>query len=177
MTLGSVTSEDITIENNDCSFLRKLGTITSAQGAEIPAFDPLSNRIYVVSGISVEYFVVNAFRIPVYGGQINPGFTIPNNTSVYPNSISVKNGIMAVCYDVQNNMTLAHLNGRVAFYSSLTGAFIHSVNVGHLPDMITFSPDGTKVLTADEGEPNSYGQGNSFDAEGSVSIIDVSAGV
>jgi hypothetical protein len=33
------------------------------------------------------------------------------------------------------------------------------------------------VLVANEGEPNSYGQANSFDPEGSVSIIDLSAGV
>jgi len=42
--------------------------------------------------------------------------------------------------------------------------------------MITFTPDGTKVMTANEGEPNSYGQPTSFDPEGSVSVIDMSNG-
>jgi hypothetical protein len=40
--------------------------------------------------------------------------------------------------------------------------------------MITFSPDGTKVMTANEGQPNlSY----SVDPEGSVSIINISGGI
>ncbi|OYD92130.1 hypothetical protein CDG76_25415 [Nostoc sp. 'Peltigera membranacea cyanobiont' 210A] len=43
--------------------------------------------------------------------------------------------------------------------------------------MLTFTPDGTKVLVANEGEPNSYGQPNSVDPEGSVSIINIAGGV
>ncbi|MBD2038543.1 choice-of-anchor I family protein [Leptolyngbya sp. FACHB-321] len=43
--------------------------------------------------------------------------------------------------------------------------------------MLTFTPDGTKVLVANEGEPNSYGQAISGDPEGSVSVIDLAGGV
>lgn len=52
-----------------------------------------------------------------------------------------------------------------------------SVTVGALPDMIVATPDGTRLLTANEGEPNSYNQPDSVDPEGSVSIIDISAGL
>jgi hypothetical protein len=39
--------------------------------------------------------------------------------------------------------------------------------------MLTFTPDGTKVLVANEGEPN---KDYSIDPEGSISVIDVSSG-
>lgn len=43
-----------------------------------------------------------------------------------------------------------------------------------MPDMITFNRAGTKVLTANEGEPNAaYTQ----DPDGSVSIINISGGI
>ncbi|MCB1124827.1 MAG: bifunctional metallophosphatase/5'-nucleotidase, partial [Verrucomicrobiae bacterium] len=48
-----------------------------------------------------------------------------------------------------------------------------SVEVGFLPDMLVFTPDGSKLLVANEGEPrNNY----SLDPEGSVSIINMEAG-
>ncbi|MBC7884177.1 MAG: choice-of-anchor I family protein [Saprospiraceae bacterium] len=176
LTLGSITSQNIIIRENNCSFLRKTGTATSTNGAEIPAYDPLSNRIFVVAGTAIEYYSLSNTGVPTLTSSIIPGFTPPINTVAIPNSVAVKNGILAVGYAIQNTTTLAQENGRVAFYNTITGALIQIVQVGYLPDMIVFSPDGTKVLTADEGEPNSYGQGNSFDPEGSVSIIDISNG-
>ncbi|MBK9735089.1 MAG: choice-of-anchor I family protein [Saprospiraceae bacterium] len=177
LVLGTPITQNITIENNSCGFMRKVGTVTSALGAEIPAFDPGSNRIYVVAGTAIEYFNLSNLGIPTYGGVLALGFTPPANTNAIPNSVAIKNGIVAVAYAIQDITTLAHQVGRVSFYTASTAAFLNSVAVGFLPDMVTFTPDGNKVLTADEGEPNSYGQGNSFDPVGSVSIIDISGGI
>ena len=54
------------------------------------------------------------------------------------------------------------------------GEYINKVQVGALPDMVAFTPDGTKLLSANEGEPNND---YSVDPEGTVSIIDLTAGL
>jgi 2',3'-cyclic-nucleotide 2'-phosphodiesterase (5'-nucleotidase family) len=90
--------------------------------------------------------------------------------------VAIKNGIVAVAYEIKNSTTNAHQRGKVSFFNAANGSFLNAVEVGFLPDMLTFSPDGTKVLVANEGEPNSYNQANSFDPEGSVSIINLANG-
>ncbi len=175
--LGSPVSQNITIADNTCQVLIHKSTGTSANGAEISAFDAASLRIYTVAGPAMEYYTVS--NTGTIGGPTNLpfGFSAPGGTTALPNSVAIRNGIVAVGYAIVNNSSSAQEQGIVAFYTAATGAYINHVTVGYLPDMVTFSPDGTKVLTANEGEPNSYGQGNSFDPEGSVSIIDISGGV
>ncbi len=65
--------------------------------------------------------------------------------------------------------------GQIAFYniSGDTPVFIKNVTVGALPDMVTFSHDGAKVVVANEGEPNGD---YSIDPEGTISIIDINNG-
>ena len=84
-------------------------------------------------------------------------------------SVAVKNGVVAVASPNADET----LNGSVVFFDT-NGTFLKQVTVGALPDMITFSPDGTKVMTANEGQPNAN---YSIDPEGSVSIINIAGGI
>ena len=177
ITLGGTAAQSIAIADNDFGFLQKVGGFASANGAEIPAFDPGSDRFFTVAGSTIEILSVSSTGALTLAGSLTPGFTPPTGTNIIPNSVAVKNGIVAVAYAVQNATTNAQQTGQVSFYNAADGAFLNSVAVGFLPDMLTFTLDGTKVLVANEGEPNSYGQAASFDPEGSVSVIDLAGGV
>jgi hypothetical protein len=63
--------------------------------------------------------------------------------------------------------------GEVVFLDA-DGHQVAAVEVGHEPDMLTFSPDGRWLVVANEGEPEAD---YSFDPEGSISRIDVSEGI
>ena len=156
--------------------LNKVGSAASTTASEIPAFDPVSKRLYVVAASTVDIYVVSntgTLTKPSAGlQQLTPGFTPASGTAA-PNSVAVKNGIVAVAYEVKVTATGTHQRGRVSFFNAADGVFINSVEVGFLPDMLTFTADGKKVLVANEGEPN---DNYSSDPEGSVSIIDLTNG-
>ena len=67
-------------------------------------------------------------------------------------------------------------NGRVALFTCNddgTLTFLRTVETGVQPDMVTFTPDGGKTLTANEGEPRmGYSASGAIDPAGSVTIID-----
>ncbi len=85
------------------------------------------------------------------------------------NSIAIYQNTLAIAVEAQVKQD----NGAVLFYrlNELGEAsFIKAVGAGALPDMVTFTPDGLKVLVANEGEPNSD---YSNDPEGSISVITI----
>ncbi|MGR3545533.1 MAG: choice-of-anchor I family protein [Roseovarius sp.] len=81
-------------------------------------------------------------------------------------SVAAKNGLVAAALSV----TPAEANGVVAIFDQ-DGTLLNTVEVGNLTDMVTFTPDGTRILVANEGEPL-----DGADPLGGVSIIDVSGG-
>jgi uncharacterized protein len=174
--LGAASAATVTIADNTKGLLKKVGAITSANGAEISAFDPGSDRLFVVAATTVEFYQIGNTGALTSAGVLSPGFAAPAGTEILPNSVAVKNGVVAVAYAIRETATGVQQPGKVSFYNAATGAFINAVNVGALPDMLTFTPDGTRVLVANEGEPNSYGQGNSVDPEGSISVINLAGG-
>ncbi|QOL25873.1 choice-of-anchor I family protein [Thalassotalea sp. LPB0316] len=92
------------------------------------------------------------------------------NTPGDANSIAVNNSfeVLAVAMAADETGT----KGMVAFYD-IAGAqpvFIKNVEVGYLPDALAFSPNGRKLVVANEGEPSGD---YTIDPEGSISIIDL----
>lgn len=132
---------------------------------EIVVHDPISKRLFTTSAVSGLLDIVD-FSNPSAPSVIS---SIDMNAYGGLTSVAVKNGIVAVA----SPNSVPQNNGSVVFFDT-NGNFINKVTVGALPDMITFTPDGSKVLTANEGEPNAD---YSLDPEGSVSIIDVSGGI
>ncbi len=134
--------------------------------AEISDFDPISRRAFVVNGGAK---TVDILDLSIPASPIKIGAIPMAPYGAAANSVAVHNGIVACAVEavVKTNP------GTVVFFDT-AGAFLASVTVGALPDMLTFTPDGTRVLVANEGEPNdSY----TIDPEGSVSIIDISGGL
>ena len=138
---------------------------SSSSTCEIVVHDPASQRLFTTSAIAGFLDIIN-FSDPSAPTIMS---SIDMNSYGGVTSVAVKNGIVAVASPNADET----LPGSVIFFNT-DGAFQKQVTVGALPDMITFSPDGTKVMTANEGQPNaSY----SIDPEGSVSIIDLTGGV
>ena len=99
--------------------------------------------------------------------------SLNENTPGDANSIAIdaNNQLLAVAMAAKN----VGEAGQIAFYNigGDTPVFIKNVTVGALPDMVTFSHDGAKVVVANEGEPNGD---YSIDPEGTISIIDINNG-
>lgn len=64
--------------------------------------------------------------------------------------------------------------GRIAFFNTATGSILKTLDVGYHPDSVAITPDGTKILVANEGEVASTAAEASFARPGSVSVIDIS---
>lgn len=136
-----------------------------ASTCEIVVHDPISQKLFTISAVSKKLDIIN-FSNPTAVSLIQSIDMTPYGGIT---SVAVKNGIVAVASPNTNEQ----LDGSVVFFDT-NGTFLKQVMVGALPDMITFTPDGNKVLTANEGQPN---DAYTIDPEGSVSIIDISGGI
>lgn len=150
--------------------LTRLGAYESGRfavgGAEIVAFDPSTDRVFVVNAadVTVDVLDVRDPRRPTRVGSIDA-----RAYGASANSLAVRDGVLAVAVEASPKTA----PGTVVFYRTSNLRVLGKATVGALPDMLTFSPDGQRVVVANEGEPNAD---YSVDPEGSVSVIDVSGG-
>ncbi|BDT60729.1 hypothetical protein MasN3_42230 [Massilia varians] len=151
--------------------LEKIGGYDGGKvgAAEITAFDAASKRLFVVNGANgtVDVLDLATPSAPKLVGTISV-----TGLGVGVNSVAIHDGLVALAIEASPKTN----PGTVAFYNAADLKLVNSVRVGALPDMLTFTPDGRTVLVANEGEPNSYGQADSVDPEGSVSVITVNRG-
>lgn len=150
--------------------LQPLGTFNTGVfdegAAEIVAHDPKTQRLFVVNANAATVDVLNL------ADPGNPTLLFSIDATQYgdsANSVAVNKGVVAVAVEAAEKTD----PGQAVFFDT-NGNFLNAVEVGALPDMITFSPNGRYVLVANEGEPN---DDYTVDPEGTVSIIDISSGV
>jgi hypothetical protein len=174
----SVTGNGASIEPTGVLSGNVKGSVALA-GAEIPAFDPLSKRAFASSSTGVQVVDLTNPSNPTFLSTIAPAsLGVAGLTSNDVSSINVRKGtngnpsVLAIA--VINSPKTSP--GHVVFVRADTGALLGAVQVGVVPDHVTFTPDGTKVLVANEGELDGTAATIPDAADGSVSIIDVSAG-
>jgi hypothetical protein len=149
--------------------------------AEIVQFHPASSTIYAINSaadvptieiIDASSLTAEALANPMSSENLtSTALLLPTEQNgvmlAGPTSVAVSGDWMAVAVPADDKAT----NGMVLFYNGLDTSspiFVKAVEVGNLPDMVTFTPDASKVLTANEGEPS--GDYN-IDPEGSISVI------
>lgn len=140
-------------------------SVSESGTAEIVAFDPIFQTLFVVNDDTIN---ILDFNDPENISEIDQADISVLGASAQ--SVAVFGDLIAIA--VSNNDETER--GFVVFSDTQANQEPVVVQVGVLPDMLTFTPDGTKVLVANEGEPTSD---YSIDPEGSVSIIDVSGGL
>lgn len=139
--------------------------------AEITAYNSDTHEAYVVDGQSGDLKIVPVKEDGTFGEakslsveNLIEGFTYGDMTSVSVDTIHDRIAIALQAADYAANGQAAVLD--------YDGNLIAHYEVGVQPDMVTFTKDGNKILTADEGEPrNGYGEGT-VDPAGSVTVIE-----
>lgn len=113
--------------------------------------------------------LLDGYDIDVKSLVTAEGFEYGDMTSVAvsPDGKTLATAVQAEGYNDPGRAVIFNCNKD----GSLT--FQRTVETGVQPDMITFTPDGTRILTANEGEPRKGYADGVADPAGSVTIIDV----
>ncbi|MFY0484094.1 choice-of-anchor I family protein [Flavobacterium sp. PLA-1-15] len=151
-------------ETLDIDFLASY-EVDPSGSAEIVAHDPVSQRLFVLNSTATKVMILD-FSNPENITQISA--IDMSAHGIGATSVAYKNGIVAATVEGAD-----FGNGKVVLMD-INGENVKVVEAGVLPDMVTFTHDGNKVLTANEGQPNAD---YSIDPEGSISVVDVSGGL
>ena len=145
-------------------------------GAEIAVMDIKEKRLYVTNGATtkVDIFNVETAANPVKLTSVD--LALLGATDIQ--SVATKDGLVAVAASVGGDRQAA---GKIFLLDSngeVDPRAAEGITVGSLPDSVHFTPDGKKIVVANEGEPLNYCLVDGVlpttrDPYGSVSIIDL----
>lgn len=128
--------------------------------AETVAYDATNQLAYITNSGANNFYIINI------SNPENPTLVNMVDLAPYgggPNSIVAGQGFVGVAVENENKQE----NGKVVVFDA-NGNYQIDITVGALPDMLAVTPDQTKLLVANEGEPSSD---YTVDPEGSVTII------
>ena len=165
---NSKNEENEIVANENPATFKEIGSITigGEAAAEISAYCEKTKKLFTVNNSGTNQIDVIDLSDPSKPAKIGKIDLTPYEGA--SNSVSVYNGKLAVALESTTNK---QGNGKVVIFNTSDYSLIKQVTVGALPDMITFSPDGKYIMTANEGEPNTD---YSLDPNGTISIIDTS---
>jgi len=148
---------------------------------EISAYASFGGRLFILSsGGGPTLQVVNATdpSAPVLVARQELGAYTTQSVAIYGNLVAV--ALSPDEYDVNPAKGLVRFY-RIGLDGSLT--FVQDVTAGYLPDSIAFNDDGSKLVVANEGQPNigsrradgsiDYTKAYTVDPVGSIGIIDI----
>jgi DNA-binding beta-propeller fold protein YncE len=144
--------------------------------SEIVAFDSVTKTLWV-SGVS---------GVNVLDARTGASLSfIDTRAWGAINSVAIHNGVAAFAIEAADRTQA----GVVQLYDTSSRSLLagtSTITVGALPDMLSFTPDGSRLLVANEGTPGTYGSrigtttprnygASANDPVGSVSIIDMAS--
>ena len=168
-------------ENGNGLDLNKIGSyisgISNPDGsvAEIVSYDVVENKAWVVNGATgmldildlnnMEDGAISATSLDIkaLAAEVNPGFFYGDMTSV---SVCADLRLVAVALQAEDYDAAGYVG-----ILNTDGEMLAMIEAGFQPDMVTFTPDGSKILVANEGEPRNGYDEDITDPVGSVTII------
>ena len=153
--------------NEDLTSYQEVSSISlgGAGAAEITAYDAITRQLFAVNNGSVNKIDIIDVSNPATAARVNS--ISLSAYGGYVNSVDIYNGRLAAAIESVDKQG----NGKVVIFNTSTLTEVKVIQVGALPDMVTYTKDGQYILTANEGEPNDP---YTVDPDGSISIIKVS---
>jgi len=167
----------------------------SPGGGEIVAFDSSASTVFgtfsqstsddktlAISAFGLDYATLLPDGTFGDSGAINmaswfsmnlPGYNVNSLSSVAVDPLGRGFGVASIIPSINaagGDFASTWAPGKIVLFNTLSKSVITSFDVGYHPDMVTFTPDGSRILVANEGEFNA---GNAFQANGSLSVVNV----